>query len=459
MVDERSTSTVPAGWYNDGTGTGTIRWWDGSAWTNNVQPAPDAPTPRPSTPHGFGFAVIDFETTGLFPGGHDRVAEVAVVHVAPDGTIEGRWDTLINPERDLGPQHIHEIQARDVLSAPTFRDAAPELIALLSGRVLVAHNANFDTRFLDAELTRLEYDPGVTISAICTMVLATDIIPGAGRSLADCCDHFDIDLTGAHRASVDALATASLLSAYMQATPDWALWADAVGKAATAPWQPMAPSGVPWKPRPEADAPSIHFLERISNRLPAHDGPVDETTYLALLDRCLLDRLISEHESEDLVRAAVQLGLGRDDCERLNLHYFSSLAQVAWADSVITAEESADLQAVAHLLHLPDSVLDDALCAPQIATAPGPAATGTINAEGFHLLAGDVIVLTGDMRRSREAWTIDLQARGYIAGGCISKKVKLVAAADPDSLSGKARKARDYGITIVSEEGLARLLG
>jgi len=37
--------------------------------------------------------------------------------------------------------------------------------------------------------------------------------------------------------------------------------------------------------------------------------------------------------------------------------------------------------------------------------------------------------------------------------------VKLVAAADPDSLSGKARKARDYGITIVSEEGLARLLG
>ena len=40
----------------------------------------------------------------------------------------------------------------------------------------------------------------------------------------------------------------------------------------------------------------------------------------------------------------------------------------------------------------------------------------------------------------------------------MTKKVKLVVAADPDSLSGKARKARDYGITVVSEDGLISLL-
>ncbi|UUT36001.1 hypothetical protein L2X98_23115 [Microbacterium elymi] len=40
----------------------------------------------------------------------------------------------------------------------------------------------------------------------------------------------------------------------------------------------------------------------------------------------------------------------------------------------------------------------------------------------------------------------------------VTKRVALVAAADPDSLSGKARKARDYGIPIVSEDGLVRLL-
>ncbi|WP_292708318.1 BRCT domain-containing protein [Microbacterium sp. 67-17] len=41
----------------------------------------------------------------------------------------------------------------------------------------------------------------------------------------------------------------------------------------------------------------------------------------------------------------------------------------------------------------------------------------------------------------------------------VTKKVRLVVAADPDSLSGKARKARDYGIPIVGEEWLLANLG
>jgi DNA polymerase-3 subunit epsilon len=69
---------------------------------------------------GPGFAVIDFETTGLFAGGHDRVVEVAVVHVDAQGAIEGRWETLVNPGRDLGPQRIHQIRASDIVDAPPF---------------------------------------------------------------------------------------------------------------------------------------------------------------------------------------------------------------------------------------------------------------------------------------------------------------------------------------------------
>lgn len=49
-----------------------------------------------------GFAVVDVETTGLFPGSH-RVAEIAVVYVEADGTVSNRWETLVNPQRDLGP--------------------------------------------------------------------------------------------------------------------------------------------------------------------------------------------------------------------------------------------------------------------------------------------------------------------------------------------------------------------
>jgi DNA polymerase-3 subunit epsilon len=48
-----------------------------------------------------GFAVIDLEVTGVHAARHDRVLEIAVVHVAADGEIEGSWQTLVNPERDV----------------------------------------------------------------------------------------------------------------------------------------------------------------------------------------------------------------------------------------------------------------------------------------------------------------------------------------------------------------------
>lgn len=91
-----------------------------------------------------GFAVVDVETTGLFPGSH-RIAEIAVVHVEPDGTVSNRWETLVNPQRDLGPQHIHGIRAADILHAPVFGDIAHDVMELLAGRVLVAHNVHLTT--------------------------------------------------------------------------------------------------------------------------------------------------------------------------------------------------------------------------------------------------------------------------------------------------------------------------
>ncbi len=49
-----------------------------------------------------GYAVVDLETTGIHPGRHERIVEVAVVHVSPRGVITGTWETLVNPRRDLG---------------------------------------------------------------------------------------------------------------------------------------------------------------------------------------------------------------------------------------------------------------------------------------------------------------------------------------------------------------------
>jgi DNA polymerase III subunit epsilon len=195
------------------------------------------------------------------------------------------------------------------------------------------------------------------------MRLAADIIPGTGRSLADCCAHFDITIDGAHRAAADARATAELLGEYIRATPEEPLWADAIASARSV-WKPVPGARATWKPRPADDYVRPHFIERIAVRLPEHAGPESKQDYLALLDRVLIDHDISAHEADDLVKLADSLELGRDACTRLHLAYFQALASIAWSDNTRTDEERAGLLAVAELLAIPDGDVQKTLVPP-----------------------------------------------------------------------------------------------
>jgi len=393
-----------------------------------------------------GFATIDFETTGLFAEGTDRAIEVAVVHSDPDGTITGSWDTLINPGRDLGRQDIHGISAREILHAPAFGDIADELVELLTGRVLVAHNASFDMRFLGAELDRIGYWPGSPFVSVCTMRLARSYL-GGGCSLANCCDAFGIPLIDAHRASVDALATAELLAAFIAST-DRAIWSELLESVT-----PLAPCGgehAKWMPRQDVPAAEPGFLQRIIDRVPDVSTNDEQAEYLNLVERCLLDRYLSEHEKDALVRLADERGIGRETVRKLHRDYVEALAGVAWADGVVTDEERDDLRQVAELLEVPVEIVADVLAQP-------PLAPVTPLGTAFELAPGDHIVLTGEMSRPRSEWEATLRSLGYEPKPAVTKKVRLVVAADPDSLSGKARKARDYGIPVVGEEWLRGL--
>jgi DNA polymerase-3 subunit epsilon len=404
-----------------------------------------------------GFAVIDFETTGLAPGAHDRVVEVAVVHVDAHGVVEGRWDTLVNPGRDLGPQHIHRIRAADILDAPTFAQIVPRLLELLAGRVIVAHNASFDLRFLSAELDRAGVWGMPSVTSLCTMQLAREHLPGAGRSLADCCDALDIVLDDAHRASSDAFATAQLLAAYIQASSDHETWSRALSEALGSTWPAFSGAAAEWLPRELSDgeAGGRSFLERITVKMPEYAGPAECLDYLALLDRCLIDRAISAHEAHALVALAEASGISRETCEALHLEYFDQLTEIAWGDAILTVSEAADLIQVADLLGLATGTIERALAE----RTPSTGQTKTATPAQFALAAGDLIVLTGDMARPRPDWEAHLVTLGFTPHGAVTKKVRLVVAADPDSLSGKARKARDYGIPIVSEKWLLELTG
>jgi DNA polymerase III epsilon subunit family exonuclease len=161
------------------------------------------------------WAVVDVEATGGAYG--DRVTEVAVVEVR-DGVATTVFETLVNPERLIPPwvSRLTNISWDMVKKAPTFREICDQLLGVLDGRVFVAHNANFDWRFLAREIDRAT---GHRLEGrrLCTVKLARKLIPGLRRrSLDHLSLHYGIDITNRHRAGGDARATAQVLIRLLQ---------------------------------------------------------------------------------------------------------------------------------------------------------------------------------------------------------------------------------------------------
>lgn len=404
-----------------------------------------------------GFAVVDTETTGILPGFHHRIAEIAVVHVDPHGHETGSWHTLVNPERDLGPQALHGIRAADVRSAPVFAQIAGDILALFEGRIVVAHNWSFDAMHLHAEFARIDIDsPFVADTGICTMRLAGELIPGSGRSLIECCAALGLDDREWHTAAADAAAAAGLLVHFLREMPGSVRVTDRHLDALGWPWPPVAASGLPPVHRRPVGYVAPHFLARIVDRIP-RDGNPDVDVYLAMLDRALLDRNISDSEADDIVSLAHELGLSRAEAVEAHHTYLRALAHAAWEDGVVTADEHADVQAVAALVGLDEEVasrlLEQGLC------TVSESSHLTVAVGGLRLQPGDTVVLTGEMDAgSREELASAARTAGLRVTGAVSGRTAVVVAGDPDSMSRKAREARARGVPIVGEVAFIRAL-
>ncbi|WP_051703944.1 exonuclease domain-containing protein [Glycomyces sp. NRRL B-16210] len=395
------------------------------------------------------YAVLDVETTGLM--NKDRVVEIAIAHVDGDGRVTDRWETLVNPMRDLGPQELHGIRAADARKAPVFEEIAGDVVARLSGRIPVAHNLSFDDRLLFHEYLRLGHDlPRLSDFGVCTMQWAEFFLPGSGRSLRDCCLAAGIDNARPHAAMSDVLVTAELLALYLNSMGPDPMWDDRSAMARTLDW-PRLPEAraVPVR-RGTGAADDTDFLARLVDSVPRVPDPPQADTYLALLDRALLDRYVSATEADALVELAGQLGIGRSTAIDLHRGYLRALASAALADGVVTDDERHDLERVAALLSLPEGEVDEALRA---------AASGTrIERRGFQLRRGDIVVLTGAFAESKSFWADRLEAAGLKVAPNVTKKTRLVVAADPDSMSGKASKARQYRIPVIGPESVDSVL-
>ncbi|MGV9308720.1 exonuclease domain-containing protein [Nonomuraea sp. NPDC003727] len=399
-----------------------------------------------------GYAAIDVETTGLRPSWHDRIIEIGIVHTDPTGRVTAEWNTLVNPERDLGPQHIHGISASDIRHAPTFKDIAGTVVALLRHRVPVAHNLQFDAGFLQYEFARIGTPiPALLDLGVCTMSEARRFLPHAPRNLAGCCAVADIPLDGHHDALIDARAASSLLHHYLTLSGPAYPWPAALhSTSTTVQWPVLDEIRTACVRRGVSAKRHSHFLARILDRVPQTAQPVAAEPYLALLDQVLLDHHISAAEADALVELATSLGLSRAELEVLHQDYLAEIARAALADGIVTNAERRELEIVTALLGLPDAAVEEALKVDTVPVAP---------VRRFVLHPGDQVVFTGEMDDDREVWEGRARQAGYLPHPNVTKKVRLVIAADPDSLSGKARKARAYGIPIVTPHAFARMLG
>ncbi|WP_395309558.1 DEDDh family exonuclease [Mycobacterium sp. AMU20-3851] len=178
---------------------------------------------RPSAEAGTGWAVVDVETTGFRPG-QARVVSVAALAVSDDGSIEHSVSSLLNPGVDPGPTHVHGLTAEMLAGQPTFGDIAPQLMEILHGRTLVAHNVAFDYAFLAAEAELVEAQLPVD-TVMCTVELARRLDLGTENlRLETLARHYGATQLRPHDALDDALVLTQILKPALIAARERRAW-------------------------------------------------------------------------------------------------------------------------------------------------------------------------------------------------------------------------------------------
>lgn len=155
--------------------------------------------------------VLDFETTGLSPGDGDRGIEIGAIKIE-QGQITGRFQELMYPGRRIS----NFIESHTGITNEMLDKARPcgavmrDFAEFIAGFNLVAHNASFDKRFLDAEFSRISI--GYSGRFSCSMLAARRLCQQSpNHQLASLVAHLNIPMDGAfHRALYDSEMTTKL---------------------------------------------------------------------------------------------------------------------------------------------------------------------------------------------------------------------------------------------------------
>lgn len=214
--------------------------------------------------------VLDTETTGFDPAAGHRIVEIGAVELVNHLPTGETYQCYINPERDVPEEafRVHGLSDEFLADKPVFAKIADDFLEFLGDGNLVAHNAEFDMRFLNAELELLGKTPIAAERAIDTVVMARRKFPGSPANLDALCRRFQIDLSD--RELHGALKDSKLLSeVYLELTggrqPDLALARQAqtadTGAAAERLQRPPRPHAA----SAEEEAAHTKFMEKLKD--------------------------------------------------------------------------------------------------------------------------------------------------------------------------------------------------
>ncbi len=156
--------------------------------------------------------VLDTETTGMDPAKGDKLVEIGCVELINHLQTGKTFHVYVNPERDIPSEAtaIHGITNDFVKDKPTFGEIVGGFIDFIGDSRMVIHNAEFDTKFLNAELKTFGFPSLDSRRVTDTVKMAREKFPGSPANLDALCRRFGID--NSNRVLHGALLDAQLLA-------------------------------------------------------------------------------------------------------------------------------------------------------------------------------------------------------------------------------------------------------
>lgn len=152
--------------------------------------------------------ILDTETTGLDTADGHRIIEIGAVEMVNKVLTGEKFHYYVNPQRQISHSayKVHGISNDFLQDRPLFSEIADEFLEFIEGGALVIHNAVFDMKFLNYELSLMQRPSIDNMHVVDTLLMARRMFPGQRANLDALCRRFKVDnsLRGYHGALMDA---------------------------------------------------------------------------------------------------------------------------------------------------------------------------------------------------------------------------------------------------------------